>query len=107
MIKLNNIKLHVIEENVAVHLNENISITPFQVPHRNEFSETVGFLIQSPDKSLLYIPDIDSWNQWDEDINELIRNNDILLLDGTFFSNSELSGRNVRDVPHPFIQNSL
>ena len=107
LIKLNNIKLHVIEENVAVHLNENISITPFQVPHRNEFSETVGFLIQSPDKSLLYIPDIDSWNQWDEDINELIRNNDILLLDGTFFSNSELSGRNVRDVPHPFIQNSL
>ena len=107
LIKLNNIKLQLIEENSAIQLNENISITPFQVPHRNEFSETVGFKIQSLDKSLLYIPDIDSWDTWDVDINDLIQSNDILLLDGTFFSDSELSGRNVQEVPHPFIQDSL
>ena len=107
LIKLNNIKLQLIEENSAIQLNENISITPFQVPHRNEFSETVGYKIQSLYKSLLYIPDIDSWDTWDVDINDLIQSNDILLLDGTFFSDSELSDRNVQDVPHPFIQDSL
>ncbi len=107
LIKLNNIKLQLIKENVAFNLNKNISITPFQVPHRNEFSETIGFKVQSADKSLLYISDIDSWDTWDVDINDLIRNNDILLLDGTFFCDSELPGRNVQDVPHPFIQDSL
>ena len=90
-----------------IELNEFLSVTPFQVPHRNEFSETVGYMIQSPIKSLLYISDIDSWDKWDVDINDLIRSNDILLLDGTFFSDSELPGRNVYDIPHPFIQDSL
>ena len=107
LIKLNNIKLQLIVENATVHLNENISIMPFQVPHRNEFSETVGFIIHSPEKSLLYIPDIDSWDKWDKDINDLIHSNDIMLLDGTFYSDSELIGRKVQDVPHPFIQDSL
>ncbi len=50
LIKLNNIKLELIEESAAVQLNENISITSFLVPHRNEFSETVGYSIQSARK---------------------------------------------------------
>ena len=104
LIKLNNIKLQLIEENAVVHLNENISITPFHVPHRNEFSETVGFKVQSADKSLLYISDIDSW---DININELIRNNDFLLLDGTFHGSNELRHRNMKDVPHPLIIDSM
>ena len=107
LIKLNNIKLQLIKEDSVVQLNEKISIVPFQVPHRNEFSETVGFTVQSVNKSLLYIPDIDSWDKWDVDINDIILINDILLLDGTFFSDSELSGRNLQDIPHPFIQDSL
>ena len=101
------IKLQLIKENVAFNLNKNISITPFPVPHRNEFSETVGFKIQSVNKSLLYIPDIDSWDTWDLDINDLICRNDILLLDGTFFNNEELPDRNLQNVPHPFLKESL
>ena len=95
------------EEDVAIHLTDNLRIIPFQVPHRNEFSETVGFKVQSPTQSFLYIPDIDSWDKWDEDINNLIRSNDVLLLDGTFFNDEELADRNVQDVPHPFIYESL
>ena len=107
LIALNNIKLMNIDENVAVTLNKNLSITSFQVPHRNELSETVGFKIQSLNKSLVFISDIDSWEKWDVDINTLIQNNNILLLDGTFYSDGELSDRRIQDVPHPFIKKSL
>ena len=107
LIALNNIKLQAIEENLTLHLNNNLNVSIFNVPHRNEFSETIGFKIQSPDKSLIYISDIDSWDQWDVDINNLIKNNDILLLDGTFYDATELQSRNIENVPHPFIKDSL
>ena len=107
LIDQHNIQLIEIGENIAVQINKNLNITPFQVPHRNEFSETVGFTIQSSDRSLLYISDIDSWEKWNIDINDLIRNNDILLLDGTFYSGAELPDRNLQDIPHPFIKESL
>ena len=107
LIELNNVQLQKLEEDTSIQLNRKLSITPFLVPHRNEFSETVGFKIQSVNKSLLYIPDIDSWDTWDLDINDLIIRNDILFLDGTFFNNEELPGRNLQDVPHPFLQESL
>jgi pyrroloquinoline quinone biosynthesis protein B len=107
LVEQNNIQLQKMEEDASIKLNKNINITPFLVPHRNEFSETVGFNIQSVNKSILYIPDIDSWDTWDLDINDLIRRNDILLLDGTFYNNEELPGRNLQDVPHPFIKESL
>ena len=107
LVEQNNIQLQKLEEDASVKLKKNISIAPFLVPHRNEFSETVGFKIRSQSKSLLYIPDIDSWDTWDQDINDLICRNDILLLDGTFFNNKELPGRNLQDVPHPFLKESL
>lgn len=107
LIELNNIKLKIIEENITFDLNKNISIRPFEVPHRNEYSETVGFEIKSKNISLVYISDIDAWDQWDMDINDLIRSNDIVLLDGTFYNDAELLGRNMQAVPHPFIQDSL
>ena len=91
----------------TILLCDNLSITPFLVPHRNEFSETIGITVKSSEKSLLYIPDIDSWNLWDVDINDLIKSNDFALLDGTFFNDAELPNRNVQDVPHPYINDSL
>ena len=107
LIKLNNIKLELIEESAAVQLNENISITPFLVPHRNEFSETVGYSIQSAQKKVLYISDIDAWNDWEMDINKMIKKHDIAFLDGTFYDKTELNRRNIEDVPHPSIKESI
>ena len=107
LINLKNIKLRQMTENVLIQLNDNINITPFEVPHRNEYSETIGFRIKSSDRSILYISDIDSWDTWDVDINDMIRSNDLLFLDGTFFSDIELPIRNMQDVPHPYIKESL
>ena len=107
LINLKNIKLRQMTENVLIQLNDSINITPFEVPHRNEYSETIGFRIKSSDRSILYISDIDSWDTWDVDINDMIRSNDLLFLDGTFFSDIEIPIRNMQDVPHPYIKESL
>ena len=107
LIELDNIKLRPMEKDETILLCDTLSITPFLVPHRNEFSETIGITVKSSEKSLLYVPDIDSWNSWDMDINDLIQRNNFALLDGTFYNDTELPGRNVQDVPHPYINDSL
>ena len=68
LVDLENIAINMIGDNEVQMLNENISITPFLVPHRDEFSETVGYKIEGPSKSLIFIPDIDKWNKWKKDI---------------------------------------
>jgi pyrroloquinoline quinone biosynthesis protein B len=107
LLELNNIHLNVLQDNCPVEICKDVSITPFQVPHRNEYSETVGYRIQSSRQSVLYIPDIDSWDEWDTDINELIKENDIALLDGTFYDKTELKNRDVSAIPHPSIRESI
>ncbi len=107
LVKLNNIKCIPLEHNKPTILTESISIVPMQVPHRDEYSETVGYTINSTDKSALFIPDIDKWDKWDRDINEEIAKVDYAFLDGTFYRNGEIWGRDMSDIPHPFIQESM
>ncbi|WP_259367224.1 MBL fold metallo-hydrolase [Cellulophaga baltica] len=82
----NNIKLTPIENEESISLSQNITVTPFVVPHRDEYSETVGYKIQGPNKTALFIPDIDKWNKWDKSIVEEIKKVDYAFLDATFYS---------------------
>ncbi len=102
-----NIALEQLENEVELQLQEGIVIQPLIVPHRDEFSETVGFLIQGPLKSALYIPDIDKWERWDKSICQLIQQVDFAFIDGTFFDGEELNNRPMDEVPHPFIVESM
>lgn len=77
------------------------------VPHRDEYSETVGFTIQTEKKKILFIPDINKWEKWDKDIVAEISKCDIALLDGTFYKNGELPGRDMSEIPHPFVEESM
>ena len=61
LVDLNNIDIKNLQNNTKIQLNNNLSITPFIVPHRDEFSETIGYKISGPNKSLIFIPDIDKW----------------------------------------------
>ena len=106
LVKLHNIELNPMHNDSTVHLNERISVTPFLVPHRHEYTETVGYKISTPAKSVIFIPDIDKWSSWDQDIIHVVKENDLLFLDGTFFRNGEL-GRDMSDIPHPFIEESM
>ena len=101
-----NIELHTFESGKPLQIGS-LNITPFAVPHRKEFTDTHGFLIQGSRNSLLYIPDIDSWDPVRTQITDWLSKSTYALLDGTFYSGNELPGRNIRLVPHPTIQNSI
>lgn len=101
-----NIILHTINENSSIPIDSNCSIKPFNVPHRNELSETVGYKITTKSSSTIYLPDIDSWGDWDVDINDVICENNLIFIDGTFYDKSELKLRDISKVPHPSIIDS-
>ena len=107
LVKLSNIQIIPLRNDSTVNLSGNISIRPFTVPHRDEFSETVGFQINGSSKQMVFIPDIDKWDKWSTSIVETIQENDYMLLDGTFFDNEELPGRDMNEIPHPFILESV
>lgn len=103
LVDLENISLRKIKNGNPTELNKRISITPFLVPHRDEFSETVGYKIKGPNRSLIFIPDIDKWEKWDKDISQIVSENNYTLMDGSFFTDDELPGRDMTEIPHPFI----
>lgn len=107
LVELNNIKLVDLEKDSKVKIADKLYVTPWQVPHRDEFSETVGYLIEGPNKKALFIPDIDKWDLWNKDIVEVIKEVDLAFLDGSFFKNGEIPGRDMSQIPHPFIQESM
>jgi pyrroloquinoline quinone biosynthesis protein B len=107
LFKLNNIRINNLNHQEEIKLSNNLSITPFLVPHRDEFSETVGFKINGPKKSVLFIPDIDKWGKWNKNLIKEIKSVDIALLDGTFYDNKEVNNRNISEIPHPFIVETM
>jgi pyrroloquinoline quinone biosynthesis protein B len=107
LVKNGNIDPVLLEEDVAVKLSDSLTVTPFLVPHRDELSETIGFFIEGPQKKALFIPDIDKWHLWERDIIDEIRKVDYAFLDATFYSGEEINRRDISQIPHPFIIESL
>lgn len=110
LVRYGNIELREIAAGEAVELGEGLTVTAFVVPHRQEYSEVVGYRIDGPTRSVLYIPDIDSWEEWDAmgvRIEEVLASVDVAYLDGTFFANGEIPGRDMSGFPHPFITHSM
>ena len=107
LVSLENIALKKLKADSTINLTDRILVTPFLVPHRDEYSETAGYSIKTGKRSILFIPDIDKWQKWNRDIKQLARDYDYLFLDGTFYKEGELPGRSMNEVPHPFIQESV
>jgi len=107
LVRYGNIELRRLNDATRIVLNDALSVTPFLVPHRDEYSETVGYRIDGPNKSAVFIPDIDKWQRWDVDIRTLLRTVDYALLDATFYADGELPGRDMRKILHPFVAESM
>jgi pyrroloquinoline quinone biosynthesis protein B len=107
LVSLGNIKLILMEADQPIQLTSNLRVIPLKVPHRDEFSETVGFRIETAEKSLLFIPDIDKWPLWDRDIRAEVARVDVALLDATFYQEGELPNRNMSEIPHPFVTETI
>ncbi len=107
LVRLQNITLHSLQRDSTMALNARLRITPIVVPHRDEYSETVGFRIVGPRRAVLFIPDIDKWEKWERRIEDELAVADAAYLDGTFYAEGEIPGRNMAEIPHPFIVESL
>ena len=107
LVALGNIKLILMEQDQPIQLTSNLRVIPLKVPHRDEFSETVGFRIETSEKSLLFIPDIDKWPLWEKDIRAEVARVDVALLDATFYQEGELPNRNMSEIPHPFVAETI
>lgn len=105
-----NIEVRALEAGVPVDLRVGVRVTPFVVPHRQEYSEVVGYRIDGPSRSALFIPDIDSWREWDEQgtrLEDQLAGVDVAYLDGTFYADGEIPGRDMSGFPHPFITHTM
>jgi pyrroloquinoline quinone biosynthesis protein B len=107
LIDLKNISLKITPPGRKFTLTKNISVIPFYVPHREEYSDTFGFIISGKRRKLMYIPDIQKWNVWERSIVDEVEKVNTALLDGTFFSRDELPGRDLSKIGHPFITESM
>ena len=105
LVHLKNIQLHTLHQENSVQVGS-FQVTPLLVPHRDEFSETVGFRIKGPRKSFLFIPDIDKWEKWDLSLAAEIEKVDYAFIDGTFFADGEVN-RPIHEIPHPFISETV
>ncbi|KAA3598415.1 MAG: MBL fold metallo-hydrolase [Calditrichaeota bacterium] len=107
LVKLKNINLIPLENEKPIELSESLKITSFAVPHRSEYTDTVGFLVEGSSKKVIFIPDIDDWEKWNVRVEDLISEVDFAFLDGTFYSEKELPNRNLDEIPHPLISRSI
>lgn len=110
LVAYKNIKLSELSETEPVPLSDGLSVEGFLVPHRQEYAEVAGFRIKGPARSALFIPDIDSWHEWDAAgtrIEDQITSVDYAFIDATFFDNGEIPGRDMSGFPHPFVRHSM
>jgi pyrroloquinoline quinone biosynthesis protein B len=103
LITLGNIETRQLEYDREVMLPGNVRVTAFRVPHRDEFSDTVGFRIDGPRRSAVFIPDVDQWEKWDRSIRDVAQSVDFAFVDGTFASPTEVN-RNIKEIPHPMME---
>ena len=107
LVRLGQIVPRTIAPGERVELAPGLAVTPFLVPHRDEYTDTFGLEIRGPHRALLYIPDIDKWERWQESIETRLARVDVALLDATFFADGEVPGRAMAEIPHPFVVESL
>lgn len=107
LVELEQVELHAFALGTRFEPLPGMSITATQVPHRDEFSDTVAFTIEGPNRRVLFVPDIDSWSRTAGLLETLIAEVDVAYLDATFYDGRELPGRDLREIPHPLMVDTM
>lgn len=102
-----NVALRELRPGVPLALDQGVTVTPIPVPHRDEYTDTLAFLLRGPRRALLYVPDTDAWASWPRPLQDVLRGVDVALLDGTFYSRDELPDRDVAKIKHPLIESTM
>ena len=107
LVSLQNISIIELSNESKISIDSNVIVQPIEVPHRAEFSETVGYKIYGPNKTALFIPDIDKWYLWEKSIVDEIKQVDYAIIDATFYDSKEVNYRDISEIPHPFVTESM
>lgn len=107
LVALENIEIREVEPGNEIALTDSLRVTPIKVPHRDEDSDTVAWVVAGPNRRLLWLPDIDKWEKWDRRIEDVVKAVDAAFLDGTFFSADEIPGRSLAEIPHPLVPETV
>lgn len=107
LVRKRNIELRTLRAGRPVQIANRVRVTPVRVPHRDEYSDTVGFRIEGLRSTVLYVPDTDGWDTWTVPLSEHLAGVDVAILDGSFFSLDELPGRSIDEVRHPLITETM
>jgi pyrroloquinoline quinone biosynthesis protein B len=107
LVQLNNILPGELKDGAKMFLTDGYWVQAFNVPHRDEYSETAGFKIHTKSKSYLFIPDIDKWSKWNKNIIAEVKTVDYAFLDATFSKTDELKNRAIEEIPHPLVSETL
>lgn len=110
LVEYGNVEIRPLADGVPARLNARLSVTPLRVPHREEYSEVVGFRIEGPDRSVLFVPDIDSWDEWEAAgtrLEDVLATVDVAYVDATFYADGELGHRDMSAIPHPRIVGTM
>lgn len=109
LVAIPNIAVRTLAYDQPVALDGGVAVTAFKVPHRDEFSDTFGFVIRGPKRTVLYVPDTDSWRAWKKPLLDVLAEEkvDLALLDGTFYSRAELPDRDPATIGHPLITDTM
>jgi pyrroloquinoline quinone biosynthesis protein B len=108
LVALENVVVVEVEPGKEFALTPSLHVTPLSVPHRDEDSDTVAFLVRGPSRKVLWLPDIDKWEKWDRRLEDLLADPSLTaFVDGTFFSADEIPGRSIADIPHPLVPETV
>jgi pyrroloquinoline quinone biosynthesis protein B len=108
LVALENIEVREIEPGRPFALSPSLEVTAIRVPHRDEDSDTVAFLVRGPGRKVLWLPDIDKWEKWDRRLVDLLSDPTLTaFVDGTFLAADEIPGRTLADIPHPLVPETL
>jgi len=102
-----NIAITSLAADTPVVLQDQVKVTPILVPHRDEFSETVGYRIEGPTQKVLFLPDIDKWQRWSRNLIEELDQVDYAFVDATFYDAEEINYRPIAQIPHPFVVETM
>lgn len=83
---------------------DGLRIQPFLSPHRGEDTDTIGIEIEGPKRTMLFVSDADYFAPA---LVQRIEEADVAVVDGTFYDRDEMQHRDIRQVQHPFVSESV
>jgi len=101
MVDRGQIEIHEFKDKETVEIRGG-SIEPRVMDHSHVNTKSTSFMIKGDERKLYYLADIDEWT---EEAKNSVKESDIAIIDGTFWSKGEIE--RYEEVPHPTVQATM